>query len=358
MQTQYISFCNKEGINIKSINVKKNIIDRLEYKYDVKIVDKHHENFVDEKHFERLKKVPHAVAIKSNGNPYFMYLTKLNFVNVVIMIDKKIQMGYALPRMIIIKMGFHEDSLFDNTLFEGEMIHDKNNNWLYLMSDMIILRNSPLKSKFDLIKRVNTMFTVLEQNFVPHFQDIFSIQVKKYVDITQLNWLINEFVPTLPYSIRGIYIKPLYSTFRDILLNVNNDLVKSVKKETYKTHSHFVTNLSEFIVEKNLPQELITKDTINVTINTTMDSVSTHENSNKVQKSLNLQKSETPDLYSVWDIADGSNYGTACVDTLKTSKMLHSVFKTKTLLTKVRFLCEKTTNTNFNNVWIPIKEIC
>lgn len=356
MQTQYISFCNKEGINIKSVNVKKSIIDRLEYKYEVKIVDKHHENFVDEKHFERLKKVPHAVAIKSNGNPYFMYLTKLNFVNVVIMIDKKIQMGYALPRMIIIKMGFRETSLFDNTLFEGEMIHDKNNKWLFLMSDMIILKGIPLKPKSDLIKRVNTMFTVLEQNFVPHFQDIFSIQVKKYMDITQLNWLINEFVPTLPYSIRGIYIKPLYSTFRDILLNVNNDLVKSVKKETYKTHSHFVTNLSDFIVEKNLPHESNSKDAINVTINTPINHPIPDE-THKIQKKLNLQKSETPDLYSVWDITDGSNYGTACVDTLKTSKMLHSVFKTKTLLMKVKFLCEKTTNTNFNNVWIPIKEI-
>ena len=158
MQTQNISFCDRVGLNIKSNEVKKRIIDELE---EIRIVERHHEVFDEKRHDHRLRKVHHLLTIKSNGNPYYMYFTKINFTNTIVMIDKKIQMGYEYPRMIIVRMMFQDNGLFDNTLLEGEMIKDKSSEWLYLISDLHVFKNKSVRD-LDLIKRLNIVHSLCQ----------------------------------------------------------------------------------------------------------------------------------------------------------------------------------------------------
>ena len=356
MQTQYISFCNKNGLNIKSNFVKTQILNELELHYDIKIIDKHHELFCEDKHINRMSKVPHVSCIKSNGNPYYMYLTKLNYVNSIIMIDKKVQMGYSLPRMIIIRLQFSDESLFDNTLFEGEMIHDKNNNWLFLISDLHVLRNKSLKRTDDLFKRINMTYAILQNGFQTHFQDLFSIQVKKYVHLKDIIWLYKDFATTLPYTIRGVYVKPIYSKFKDILLNCNDKLVKNTIREKFGKQSHFITTSNEIEMNKTNHKTNHKKNTSSYDNTTNNDANSTilidlNDNNTKV---LLVQKTDTPDLYNIYS-EEGKSVGYACVDSMKTSKMLNACFNCKSMITKIKFLCEKTKNDHFKNVWIPIQ---
>ena len=130
MQTGLISFCDKTAFNIKTQNVKETILNDI---YDIskfKIIQKHFE-LLKIHHFSKLNDNPHLISLKSNGNPYLLYLTKFNFINTSIFIDKKVQSGYFLPRMIITRFSF-PDELFDNTLIEGEMIKDNNGKWIFL----------------------------------------------------------------------------------------------------------------------------------------------------------------------------------------------------------------------------------
>ena len=124
-----ISFCDKICYNIKSNDYKKQVLDELEEKYGFKIIKKHFETY-NNSFLDLLKSNPYMISIRSNGNPYMLYLTKYNFVNQCIFIDKKIQNGYFYPRMILSKIHF-DDSLFEGTLLEGEMIKDNNNKWIY-----------------------------------------------------------------------------------------------------------------------------------------------------------------------------------------------------------------------------------
>lgn len=344
MQTQYISFCKKNGLNIKSNSVKTQILTDLQDNYDIRIIDRHHEVYDKEKHIKRLERVPHVCSLKSNGNPYFMYLTKLDFVNTIVMIDKKIQMGYALPRMIIIRLFIKNDELFNNTLIEGEMIHDKNDKWLFLMSDLFVYCNVSLKMNNDIFKRINTLYGLLETDFEPRFMDLFSIQVKKYVSLEHIKWLYSDFLKTLPYTIRGVYIKPIYCKFKDILLNFDNSLIKKNVREKFATNTHFLTSKTD-IIKSNISKT----ETIHIDLDN-----KTNNDCDCESQQFNIQKTDTPDLYKLYDVTSDTYRGYACVDSLKTSKMLSSIFKDKSLLNKVRFMCKKTKNSNFKNIWIPV----
>lgn len=341
MQTQYISFCNKNGLNIKSNSVKTQILSDLENKYDIRIIDRHHEVFNKEKHFNRLERIPHVCSLKSNGNPYLMFLTKIDFVNTVVMIDKKIQMGYSLPRMIIIRLCITNDVLFNNTLIEGEMIHDTNDHWLFLISDLLVYCDVSLKTSHDLFKRVNKMYALLNTDYEPLSMDLFLIQIKKYVFLNDIQWLYNDFSKQLPYTTRGMYLKPLYCKFRNILLNYDNTLIKKNVREKYATDTHFLTSKTEVI--ENIKNNSSIKNEIYST--SYVDDLNCRD--------FNIQKTDIPDLYKIYDINNDNSIGFACVDSLKTSKMLSLEFKDSSLLTKLKFSCKKTKNTNFTNIWIP-----
>lgn len=342
MQTQYISFCGKLGLNIKKNETKQSILDDLD---EIKIIDIHHEKFNKDRHVHRLQKVPHLVGIKSNGNPYYMFLTRLNLVNTVIMIDKKVQMGYSLPRMIIVWVNFSDDSLFDNTLLEGEMICDKNNDWLFLISDLRMLRNNST-NQMDLCNRMNCVHDIFDKFFQPSFQDLFAIQIKKYVHTTEVMKLHDEFIPSLPYTCRGLYLKPLYAKFKDILINFDDSLVTSTKRESYKNTSHFLTSTDEV---KATPPKRTVDHVVEIECSVELGG---KESSHNV-RNLYVQKTTVPDVYMLYDITTKKEVGKACVDTLATSKMLTGHFATLSMLVKSTFRCEHTSNSNLNNVWIP-----
>ena len=139
MQTGYISFCDSIAFNIKSDKIKKKILDDINNISSIKIIQKHFD-VLNKNHFQKLNDIPHLVSLKTNGNPYLLYLTKYNFINLSIFIDKKIQPGYFLPRMIITYFQFDEE-LYNNTLFEGEMIKDKDGNWIFIINDLYIHKN-------------------------------------------------------------------------------------------------------------------------------------------------------------------------------------------------------------------------
>ena len=131
-----ISFAGKTGYNIKSDDVKQRLLDDLEGLTGFKVIQKHHERFHDNL-IHKLSGNPHMVCLKSNGNPYLLYLTKINFVNQCVFIDKKIQQGYFYPRMIMSRFRF-DDRLFEGgTLIDGEMVKANNGAWIFLVGDIL-----------------------------------------------------------------------------------------------------------------------------------------------------------------------------------------------------------------------------
>jgi hypothetical protein len=319
MHVGEISFCDKVAYNIKSDETKKCILDYLDRKYGVKIVHKHFEKFCMERSINILNQNPHMICVRSNGNPYFLYLMKYNLAQYCIFIDKKIQQGYYLPRMIIVQLMFDE-CLFDDTIFEGEMIKNNNGSWSYVVNDMMVCKGSRLHD-FNHPRRMNMIYDVLQTHFQPEEYDPFTISVKTYFKYNELDKLFNDHIPVLPYTCRGVYFKPLYLKFKDILLNFDDTLVKKVEKVKYTDTSKPFVLLNDILdatssIRPSSPPLKVTQ---------------TELSSGK--KTFGVRKTSTPDVYELYD-GQGLQ-GIACVPSFSISKKMRELTKDLNMVDKI-----------------------
>jgi hypothetical protein len=329
-----ISFCDKTAFNIKSDDTKKQLLDHLETRYNLKIITKHFDKF-EQRMISNLNNNPHMVCVRSNGNPYFLYLTKINFVNYCIFIDKKIQQGYFFPRMIITNYHF-DDKLFNDTILDGEMIKKNGEKWVFMVNDLIVYNGSYLR-ELNLIKRLNMLYNMLENEFNPDLMHVSHIQVKKYFKYDELEKMITEYIPTLQYSCRGIYFKPLFLRFKDILVNFDDSVVKKVEREKFKHIGNFLLlNEDKTAIIENIPKNNIKTQQINS---------SDEDKTTKFQ----VRKTSSPDVYEMFD-SKGIMVDTACIPGMKVSKFMRELFAKKNVVDKIELEFEF--SEKFNK-WIP-----
>jgi hypothetical protein len=326
MHLAEISFAGKIAYNIKDDATKKLILDELERKYNIKIIAKHFEKFQDSL-MDNINRNPHLLSARSNGNQYIMLLTKFNLMNYCMFIDKKIQQGYYYPRIIIVNYHF-DDELFNDTIFHGEMITLKNDKWIFIINDLHVYKAEYLK-EYNLVKRLNIIYDILKNEYMPDEMDISLISVKKYFKYDQVNELLNDHIPKLPYTCRGIYIKPLFLRFKDILINFNDDIVKKVERVKY---SNVFNNMPSLVKPISQPPLVIVK------------------NVSSIDKQFFTRKTSSPDIYELFD-ENNNLIGTACVPTLKISKKMRELFTYKNVVDKI--LLDYQFNTNFNK-FIPV----
>jgi len=354
VQIGEISFCNKIAFNIKSDETKKYLLNHLENKYNLKIITKHFEKF-EPRVMPILNNNPHMICIRSNGNPYFLYLTKINFVNYCIFIDKKIQQGYFYPRMIISNYHF-DDSLFCDTVFDGEMIQNKD-KWVFLINDLIVYKGSYLNEQ-NLVKRLNTLYSMLQVDFIPDIMDVSRIQVKKYFKYYDINKIINEYIPNLDYTCRGLYFKPLFLKFKDILVNFDDNLIKKVNREKFKNVKNFLLLNDKEISSKSdssSVDENPTQEKINsICYQTQTQSFEFDNNQNnkneKDNKTFSVRKTNNPDIFELYD--NNNKYiDIACINTMKASKYMRELFSKANVVDKIEV------NFEFSDrfkKWMPI----
>jgi hypothetical protein len=363
MNVSEISFCGHVGFNIKSDDAKKNILNKLENTYGVKIVAKHFDRFSEdnaEKLMNNINMNLHLICSRTNGNPYFLYLVKINFTNYCIFIDKKIQQGYYYPRMIIAHV-FIDDQMFNkDILFDGEMIKLNNNKWVYMINDILVYDNTYLNN-MNLTKRINLCNELLEKYYVPTDTDIFKIIVKKYFKYNEFEYLVNTFIPSRKYTCRGIYFRPLYLKFKDILVNFDDSLICKVDRIKYKDVKNFLTlkDQADLPIKtqghaqtyKRQNQETPILNDDKVEIDDVRNTHDTHapsaENIDEI-KEFQMKKTSHPDVYEI----SNTNYsGIAYIPNLKTSKMLRALFQSVNLVTKINVKCKW--SETFNK-WYPI----
>ena len=357
-QVSEISFCDKKALNIKSDDFKKSILDELNSLFNVNIMNRHYE-VLNSKNIIHLNNNPYVVSVKSSeGNSYYLYCFKHNDVNTCIFIDRKVCKGYSYPRMICIKYLF-DDCVFNNTLFEGELIKNGEKDWVYMINDIISYNGTHL-TNVNLIKRLSIVGEIVEKNYNhDNVLDICRIQVKKYFDYNDFDMIMNEFIPSLSYKSKGLIFKSIHLKFPTYLYVFENDN----NNNTYiKKNNNYITNIKP---SYNNHQNQNPKK---VSISTT----STLIESQPIQLELDLKssydfkivKGDKPDTYTLYKIVDSSGGGGGGVSeiksgseikvgliglpSLKTSKMVSKLFTDKR---------ESTIKCEYNDKlkkWIPV----
>lgn len=356
MQLGEISFCNKPRFNIKQDIYKKHILDELEQLYGFKIVQKHHDHMnLDSSHVQRrLKTIPFLVSVKTNGNPYLLYLTKYNFVNQCIFIDKKIQHGYFLPRMIVVKMWFN-DELFNGTLFDGEMVKTHNDKWIFVLSD-IIAHKGQSTSQLKLPNRINLIYDTLVSNYLNDDTEICTLQVKKYFPIEKLSYIVQQFIPSLEYTCRGLYFNPIYSNILRLLHNFNDTLVKPVVRQKCNdvNKTTFLTKHDTSLKHQHAYESVEIPNAENVTAVVAAPAAVTATKQSCVNNDMTLftvKKTKVPDIYEMKRVDDKNHDKViACVQNMATSKMMNEIFSNLTFIETIEMWC--TYNDKFQK-WVP-----
>lgn len=375
-----ISFCDRLGYNIKSDDVKKKLLEELEARLEFKIIQKHYLKYDEATSPAILQTRPHMMCARTNGNPYLLLLTHYNFTNQCIFIDKKIQQGYYYPRMIVTKLWF-DDSLFqNNTVLDGEMVRlpNSNNKWIFVIHDLVCDRGASLAS-MNLMRRISRVYEILKTQYYPDAYDVCQLQVKRFFRLDEVGEMLQTFIPSLPYTCRGIYFKPLFQKFKDILLNFDDSLIKSVHRESYKQVGNFLLKTSSAQVPhapasagsssaESIPEAASSESEASASASASggddsvpdplYDSAPSLSNPDPVDSSSSqrifyARKTNAPDVYHLYETTSSlDRYHVACIPSMQVSKMMREKFKFLNPLDHIAMEC--TFSQRFNK-WIPVQ---
>ena len=359
MQTGTISFCGTQGLNIKSKETKLFLNEKLE-RFGINILKKHFDKY-SQRSEEIIARSPHFVSLKSNGNPYLLFLTRYNDVDTCIFVDKKIQHGYFLPRMIIDRLSFNSSLFEHDTIVDGEMVKVTEDKWVYLMNDLFVYKGKKMQN-VELSKRISMLHRMLKRKYFPLPKQKYSIQIKKYFETHDLE-RVYAFKDSLDYTSRGIQYVPCKNRFKTILMNFDDSLITDVKRVKYSSANKFLEGNTDDLKSKlnDREDDSCENDTrgeydINTSKTRSVSKSRVVEGHNATKgQSLSefaLQKTDQPDVYKVYETTGDKDVGIASVSTMKTSKMLREVFRDVNLNEKITFLCEF--STKFEK-WIPIE---
>ena len=306
------SFCGTKIDNITVNETKEYILNQMNiFCNGIQFTSRYVKIYNDQ--YSKNLNNPHVFFLKSAGTPYLLFLTQINNTNYCFLIDKKTNNKYSFPKILIVPYDFTNE-LYSGTLFECELIKDKNNNWSLGIND-IYFNCGKNMNKINIIDRMNSINSIFENNFSEtNYSKVCPIFIKRYFDYNQIENVQKEFIPSLSYTIRGIYFIPMRVDYSNILyLFPREDKINDSKVEH-----------SDKGIQKN-------KDT----------------------KVFRIMKTMKPDVYELY-LKQGDNLvkkGIALIQNTELSHKLFSFFENKSQIDEVKVECKL--DPHFNK-WKPI----
>ena len=172
----------------------------------------------------------HILSTNTKGNRYYLYFRRDEFdKNMCLFIDRKICRGYTQPRVIYTNFKMDND-IFDGTLIHGELVKVNENDWFFILNDIVSYCGKSLKhtKKLD---RIRYMYKFLKKQYSSDdILDVCKFQVKKFFTYRQLDEFMN-YVKTLPYQVNGILFNSLNPSKMYILLLHNMETAFKFTKQ-------------------------------------------------------------------------------------------------------------------------------
>ncbi len=338
MHTGIISFADRIVHNIKTNDTKDMILEQLHALCHIKIIQKHYHK-LDDNNIRYVKASPHLCCLRSNGNPYYMFFTQYNDVPIIYFIDKKIHPGYQKPRILLVR-GLFNESLYDNTLLDGEMVKCRDNKWEFLINDILAYKGKEL-SNIKLPDRLKILYNMLETQYTPDpVIDVCTYKVKSYYHVYKesISQLL-ELSTKLNYTCRGIYFWSYDLKYKPKLCNFNEENIINVVRKT-KDETKF----------QQRPITLSDKHSCNDKIEKVNHPI--HVNSDEMI--LWVTQTDYPDVYNLYDnenMLTSNKIGIALIPDLMMSQKMRNAFKNKNAATILKIKCKH--NTIFNK-WYPV----
>ena len=198
-----ISFCDKQCSNINDNKIKAQILQNLDTKYKLQVCTRDY-NIINPNILRNVSYNQHILSTYTHGNPYMLYLTKIDGINCVIYIDKKLKEGYTYPKMHCVKYRFADELFQKDTIFTGELVRDTERRWFFLIDNILLYKGlatteKNILSKFELIHNI-----MANEYKADKFLEICPLHIKKLFLYKDIKKMVTDFIPNLSYKCKGI----------------------------------------------------------------------------------------------------------------------------------------------------------
>jgi len=373
-----ISFCDNQCSNVNDNKFKAQVIQNLDSKYKIQVVTRDY-NILNPNILRNVSYHQHILSTYTNGNPYMLYLTKIDGINCALFIDKKLKDGYTYPKMHCVKYRF-TDELFDkDTIFTGELVRDNERRWFFLIDNILLYKGMSTSEK-NILSKYELIYNIMNQEYKnDKYLEICPLQVKKLFLYKDIKKLVTEFIPNLSYMCKGIifytlnnkhsnyaYIMPrdcqiAIKTSSDIdeiiqdkypeLWNKKNDIVSN---EDYKNTSNTSNTSNTYNIDNhsNESENISSNSNQSQSNNNIINSKVEIENNNVVFKIL---KTEMPDIYNLYCLDDKNSlykHSIALVPNIKISHLLYYTFVSNPNNLDLKIECKYS---SVFEKWIPLR---
>ena len=210
-----ISFCDRECFNVNDNPTKEAILKYIETKYKgLNIIDNQYV-LMKPHMLKNITYHEHILTTFTNGNPYLLFLTRIDNVPCSIFIDRKVKDGYCYPKIHCVQYKFAAELFDAETIFTGELVRDVNRNFQYLISDLLVHNGEYIKHR-NILSRFQTLHSILEQQYtLDPATEICPIYCKRLFQYADIKFLIQDFLPVLSYTCKGLVFHTLNNQFSD-----------------------------------------------------------------------------------------------------------------------------------------------
>lgn len=248
---------------------------------------------LNEKNLHNIDPNEYKVCINTFGKKFLLFLTNYNNQNFTLFIDKKNEV------IMITEMEF-DDKLYNNTLFDGELIKNQNHDWIYSITNLMIYKGVNVFKESTLDERSKKLKYIFANNFqLNEDKDICKIDIKDYFTCEYIQDLHDRYIDSVPYQCSGFLFQHI-----------------TTPKAYFYIFPQFRTN------NKN------TNNTNGYYDGTETSKVKIHPNKDKPFH-FEVLKTILPDVYDLYYLHNGkkTKYDIAYIPNMKTSKMLRNEFK-------------------------------
>jgi hypothetical protein len=315
-------------------------------------------SFLNKKNLNSLKNYKFFILLKSFGKNYILFLTKIEEKNYCIFINKKNNV------MNIVNIDF-DDSLFNGSLFDGEIVKNEDNKYIFLINDIPYYKGkSQITKNFE--ERNILISEILEKEYRPD-NELF-ITKKVYFNINEINDLVDNFSKVLSYRCSGLLFKN-NTNFGDNYLfsfpECRSDS-KILKNGITIDNQKVIVNEEHKIISPKNSKNDLTLLNDDSDLFGDIENVNDNTEINKKTCDFMINATELPDIYELYCYSSNNNiekYSYASVPDIKTSNYLKSIINfdniTENVLTKIKknnaTFVECCYHKNFKK-WVPIKE--
>ena len=354
-----ISFCDKKCSNVNDNETKGQIIEYLDSMHDIKLFNKQCTN-LNPSMLRNVTYHQHLLSVLTNGNPYILFLTKIDGINCCLYIDTKLKNGFSFPKIHCVKYKFN-DELFNDTIFSGELVRDCSRNWFFVMNNILIYKGKNL-SKESVIFRYQLMNNVLLKEYTQDSTiEVCHLQIKRLFKYSDIEYILNEFVPELSYPAKGLIFHTFNSKYNDYMyifttkLNYTNNFDDIDNK--------IANDRPELMAKKESCDEYVLDDFITNTSSTSTATTTT--NTLTTNESIGLElgkkqifkvlKTDITDVYYLYCYDKEKNLikmDYALVPSLSRSRYIKNIFKKENNPAHLLFKCGYS---EIFNKWTPME---